>query len=101
MQDQFFKALTRRQFQAGLCATAAVLLAARPVQAADFPANERFCATCNYWTGARTVSADRQSVTVADGVRGTCTNPRSPRYNQQTRPDQLFPNGWERWRELG
>lgn len=58
----------------------------------------RKCATCRFWGGTRSVSADRKTV-VASG-KGTCNNPKSPAYGKQTRPDQGAAV-WERWEALG
>jgi hypothetical protein len=97
--------LTRRGFQgvaAGAAAAAAAALgAAGRARAADFRASDRRCATCDFWRGARTASADRQTVTVADGTTGICSNPQSPLYNRPTRPDQVFNQGYRKWADLG
>lgn len=72
----------------------------RPASAeTSVPATARQkCATCRFWGGARTLSADKASV-IASG-KGTCNNPKSPAYQKQTRPDQGAPV-WERWDALG
>ncbi|ADZ68481.1 hypothetical protein [Polymorphum gilvum] len=59
---------------------------------------QRKCATCEFWGGSRTVSADRKWVE-ASGT-GTCNNPASPAYRKKTRPDQGAPV-WQRWSRLG
>jgi len=70
-------------------------------QAATFQASDRRCATCDFWGGQRNAAADKASVTVADGTTGICNNPQSPLYNRQARADQIFNNGYRRWREIG
>lgn len=95
---------SRRSFAkcVALAVTAgATLNFASGAQAATFPASDRRCATCDFWGGQRTSAADKTSVTVADGTTGICNNPQSPLYNRQARADQLFNNGYRRWRELG
>jgi hypothetical protein len=77
------------------------LTLATKAQAATFQASDRRCATCDFWGGQRTVAGDKSSVTVADGATGVCNNPQSPLYNRQARADQVFNNGYRRWRDLG
>ncbi len=96
--------ISRRDF--GVCAAAVATAglfaaASSPAGAATFGAGDRRCATCDFWAGQRTVAADKSTVTVADGTTGTCNNPQSPLYNRPTRPDQIFNNGYVRWRALG
>jgi hypothetical protein len=85
------------------CGAAALLLAGggNDAAAASFAANDRRCATCDFWGGQRSLAADRRSVTTADGATGICNNPQSPLFNRQARADQVFANGYRRWRELG
>ena len=96
--------ISRRNF--GFVATAFATMglgtaSPRPASAATFQSSDRRCATCDFWAGQRTLSADKSSVTVADGATGTCNNPQSPLYNRPTRPDQIFNNGYRRWQGLG
>lgn len=96
--------ITRRTFARNVAVAAAVgagLPLAPEAQAATFQASDRRCATCDFWGGQRTAAADKASVTVADGATGICNNPQSPLYNRQARADQIFNNGYRRWRELG
>ena len=85
------------------CGAAALLVAGsgNDAAAATFSANDRRCATCDFWGGQRSLAADRRNVTTADGATGICNNPQSPLYNRQARADQVFANGYRRWRELG
>jgi len=95
---------SRREFsrQAVGAATLATILPFAPeVRAATFQAADRRCATCDFWGGQRTVAVDKASVITADGATGLCNNPQSPLYNRQSRADQVFNNGYRRWRELG
>lgn len=95
--------VSRRSFAkcAALAATVGVGFGfGAEAQAATFQASDRRCATCDFWGGQRTVAGDKSSVTVADGTTGVCNNPQSPLYNRQARPDQIFNNGYRRWREL-
>lgn len=62
------------------------------------PTATRKCATCEFWGGKRSLSADRAFVE-ASGT-GTCRNPKGPVYNKKTRPDQGAPV-WVRWSRLG
>lgn len=93
--------VSRREF--AKCAAGAATLAAglSTAHAATFQASDRRCATCDFWGGQRSAAADKASVTVADGATGICNNPQSPLYNRQARADQIFNNGYRRWRELG
>lgn len=95
--------ISRRKFTAAGAVVLAggVALSIRRAKAATFQASDRRCATCDFWGGQRTAAADKGSVTVADGVTGLCNNPQSPLYNRQSRADQVFNNGYRRWRELG
>lgn len=96
-------AQTRREFTgfAAVVLAGGATLPARRAEAATFQATDRRCATCDFWGGQRTAAADKGSVTVADGATGPCNNPQSPLYNRQARADQVFNNGYRRWRELG
>jgi hypothetical protein len=96
--------ISRRDFGGGAVAivvASAGATASGPAAAATFQSTDRRCATCDFWGGQRTVSADKSAVTVADGASGTCNNPQSPLYNRPTRPDQIFNNGYRRWQGLG
>ena len=96
--------VSRRDFAkcaAGAASLAASLASTPKAHAATFQASDRRCATCDFWGGQRSAAADKSSVTVADGTTGICNNPQSPLYNRQTRADQVFNNGYRRWRELG
>jgi hypothetical protein len=94
--------ISRRDFGAVAIATIGCgRVASGPAAAATFQASDRRCATCDFWGGQRAVGADKAAVTVADGTTGICNNPQSPLYNRPTRPDQIFNNGYRRWRELG
>jgi hypothetical protein len=86
----------------GCCALALLVAGGgNDAAAASFAASDRRCATCDFWGGQRSLAADRRSVTTADGATGICNNPQSPLYNRQARADQVFANGYRRWRELG
>ena len=93
----------RRGFLGVMSGCASALLAGVPrdAGAAIFVVTDQRCATCNFWGGQRNLAADRRSVTTADGATGICGNPQSPLFNRQARADQLFANGYRRWRELG
>lgn len=99
---QTIKAPRRKVLGAIGCGAAAMLLAGavNDAAAASFAASDRRCATCDFWGGQRSLAADRRSVTTADGATGICNNPQSPLFNRQARADQVFPNGYQRWREL-
>jgi hypothetical protein len=99
---QTIKAPRRKVLGAIGCGAAATLLAGavQDAAAASFAASDRRCATCDFWGGQRSLAADRRSVTTADGATGICNNPQSPLFNRQARADQVFPNGYQRWREL-
>ncbi|GAB4350231.1 MAG: hypothetical protein Kow0026_06220 [Oricola sp.] len=58
----------------------------------------RKCATCNFWGGSRSISADGKWVEASG--KGRCGNPKSPAYKTMTKPDQGAPV-WERWDALG
>lgn len=74
---------------------------ARHAQAATIAGSEKKCATCVFWTGPRQVSADGKDVVVASAeTTGTCTNPKSPLYQKQSRATQGFPPGHQRWPSL-
>lgn len=55
------------------------------------------CGTCQFWGGERTVSSNGRWVE-AVGV-GICSNPESPAYRKETRPDQGAPV-WRKWEKL-
>jgi hypothetical protein len=55
------------------------------------------CATCQFWGGTRSLSRDRRTV-IASGT-GLCSNPQSPAYRRQTRPDQGA-RVWQMWEAL-
>jgi len=96
--------ITRREFAAGAVfagTLGAGALGATDAKAATFQASDRRCATCDFWGGQRTLAGDKTSVTVADGATGICGNSQSPLYNRQARADQVFNNGYRRWREFG
>jgi len=96
--------ISRRDFGAAAAAIAtlgAASVTPRKASAATFQSSDRRCATCDFWGGQRALNADKSTVTVADGTTGICNNPQSPLYNRQARPDQIFNNGYRRWRELG
>lgn len=96
--------VSRRDFARCAVGAAAVVTGLSTIseaQAATFQAADRRCATCDFWGGQRSAAADKASVTVADGATGICNNPQSPLYNRQARADQIFNNGYRRWRELG
>lgn len=99
---QTYKTHRRRVLGAVGCGAAALVLAGggNDAAAASFAANDRRCATCDFWGGQRSLAADRRSVTTADGATGICNNPQSPLFNRQARADQVFANGYRRWREL-
>lgn len=92
----------RRRLLGAIGSGAAALLAAGSgdAAAASFAEIDRRCATCDFWGGQRSLAADRRSVSTADGATGICNNPQSPLFNRQTRADQVFANGYRRWREL-
>lgn len=92
--------ITRRVLASMVAGTAVAAALPAAAQTA-FPATERKCATCDFWKGARTASADKASVSVASGARGICGNPQSPLFNKESRADQVFANGWKRWSALG
>lgn len=93
---------TRREFTTiALVFAGGAAVPVRSADAATFQAGDRRCATCDFWGGQRTAAADKSSVTVVDGTTGLCNNPQSPLYNRQSRADQVFNNGYRRWRELG
>lgn len=96
-------AQTRREFttSAAVILAGGATLSARRAEAATFQVSDRRCATCDFWGGQRTAAADKGSVTVADGTTGLCNNPQSPLYSRQSRADQVFNNGYRRWRDLG
>ncbi len=85
------------------CGAAALLAGAggNHAAAASFASTDRRCATCDFWGGQRVLAADKGSVTTADAATGICNNPQSPLYNRQARADQIFVNGYRRWKELG
>lgn len=95
--------ISRREFAATGAAAlvGGATLASRQATAATFQASDRRCATCDFWGGQRSAATDKASVAVADGATGICNNPQSPLYNRQARADQIFNNGYRRWRELG
>ena len=97
------KTRRRRMLGAIGCGAAALLVAGsgNDAAAATFSASDRRCATCDFWGGQRSMVGDRRSVTTADGATGICNNPQSPLFNRQARADQVFANGYRRWRELG
>lgn len=91
----------RRSFLRGCGALGLVAASGGPVMAQDqrFPADTRGkCATCQFWGGSRSLSRDRRTVT-ASGT-GLCSNPESPAYRRQTRPDQGA-RVWQLWEALG
>lgn len=95
----------RRISRLGLTALAGLTLAAiaplHRAKAATFAGSEKKCATCNFWTGPREVSADRSGVVVASAeTTGTCTNPKSPLFQKQSRATQGFAAGHMRWSML-
>lgn len=92
---------SRRRFSAGaLALLAAGGLAPARARAAEYPAGEPRCATCDFWGGAREIAAGGKAVTVAEGVTGQCNNQKSPLYQKQTKPTQLFKAGYVRWKQL-
>lgn len=96
--------VSRRSFAKSVAIAATIgagLRLAPEAEAATFQAADRRCATCDFWGGQRSAAADKGSVTVADGATGICNNPQSPLYNRQARADQIFNNGYRRWRDLG
>lgn len=92
--------LTRRGIAFAMAGTAFAGIAT-DAAASTFQSGDRRCATCEFWSGQRSLAADKSSVTVAPGATGTCGNPQSPLFNRQARADQLFANGYRRWKELG
>lgn len=69
-------------------------------QARNIPANNKTCATCDFWGGPRQASVDKRSVIVAADATGLCGNPRSPLHNRMSRADQGVADGHRRWRSL-
>ncbi|WP_186399191.1 hypothetical protein [Stappia sp. P2PMeth1] len=89
----------RRLVACCLAAATAALVPAAASASTRIRADARQkCATCDFWGGRRSVSADGAFVEAAAG--GECRNPRSPAYRKTTRPDQGAPV-WVRWKRLG
>jgi hypothetical protein len=94
--------ITRRCF-AGCGALAAAALfgiAPSPAAALTMTGADRKCGTCQHWRGARTLAADKRSVTIADGTKGMCGNSGSPMFNKETSATQVFNGGYAKWGEL-
>ncbi|MFN4281267.1 MAG: hypothetical protein ACK4NA_01365 [Alphaproteobacteria bacterium] len=84
-----------------VAATGALLgVAPRRASAATFSNADRRCATCDYWGGPRTITADKSRIETPDGATGICGNPKSPLHSKPTRADQVFNNGWMKWQAL-
>jgi hypothetical protein len=92
----------RRRLLGAISSGAAAVLvqSGGEASAASFAETDRRCATCDFWGGQRSLAADRRSVSTADGATGICNNPQSPLFNRQARADQVFANGYRRWRDL-
>lgn len=92
--------MKRRDFLAFCltCASAGALFPARPARAMSFDKEQRCCATCHYWTGARKAFS-QERVTAEVNERARCTNPDSDYRN-------LFVNTlhvcdkYQRWDQL-
>lgn len=59
---------------------------------------ENQCATCDFWGGARHISADKKNVTAMGP--GFCNNPKSPMYQKKTPPDHKMNETWTKWGAL-
>ena len=94
------RALTRRCMLMTGIALAASLPAGVQAQTRSVPANDKKCATCDFWGGPRQAAADKRSVIVAAGATGLCGNARSPLYNRMSGAEQGFAEGHRRWRGL-
>jgi hypothetical protein len=95
--------MSRREFAkcADSVASIATGLSSIPAtQATTFRASDRRCATCDFWGGQHNAAADKASVTVADGATGFGDNTQGPLFDRQARSNQIFNNGYRRWRDL-
>ena len=72
----------------------------RDARAATFSANDRRCATCDFWRGKRKLTPDGKRVIVPDDERGFCTNGQSPLFNKIAFPGQVYPDGYKKWRQI-
>lgn len=61
-----------------------------------FGSNQKMCATCAYWTGARECVSQGRQVANCDGY-GKCAIPNGPMKNMQRLGSMCACDCWQKW----